>query len=351
MSVTPISSIETLCEYLHAAIRLEHATLPVYLTALASLRRGQNLEAVHVLRSLVVDKVRRVTLAANLLNAVGGKVNLNQPGFTPRFPALFPDGESDLEVNLQAFSPDALETLLKVERSTKAASESGRLVTRPKRSGRLLPTVTSASGEELHFFSIREFYDAIEVGMEHLCASQGENKVFTGDRSHQVTPEFDFSGGGEIVPVYDLASAKVALRMIAKPDEGFPGSSPDFEKGTSAYYRLDQIKKGRFYQPGDQHDQPTGRTFEVNWAAVYPVMKNARLSNYPEDSEAYRVARDYQREYQRFLNELSDACAGQPQDLIPTVAGMFRLQELAYQLTLCPIPGGSGLNAAPLFSW
>lgn len=318
MSVTPISSIETLREYLHAAIRLEHATLPVYLTALCSLRPGQKLEAAHALRSVVMKKVLHVTLAANILNAVGGKVDLNQPGFVPSFPVLLPDGEADLQVDLQMFSREALDTFLKIERSAKAASESGRFVKRAKRSGRLLPTVMSTSGEELHFFSIREFYDAIEVGMERLCASLGENKVFTGDRANQVTPEYYYSGAAAPVPVYDLASAKVALRMIVNPDEGLAGSTAHFAA--------------------------------VDWEAVYPVMKNARLSDYPENSEVARAARDYQSAYSSFLNELSAAYAGNPDRLIPAVGGLFRLKDLASQLASCPIPGGNELNAAPLFS-
>lgn len=349
MSLTPITSLETLREYLYAGIQLEHATIPVYLTTLYSIHPGTNIDAFQVLRVIAVEEMLHMTLASNMLNAVGGKVDLTQPGFVPTFPTPLPDGETDFTVDLQKFSPAALETFLKIERPAKAASESGRFVKRAKVAGRMLPTMKSASGEDLHFYSIGEFYHAIQVGMEHLCAELGEKNVFTGNPAHQVTPEYYYSGGGEINPVYDLASAKVAIRMISEQGEGFEGSILDFENEISHYYRFDQLKKGRYYRVGDEHDKPTGDPVAVDWDAVYPIKTNATIADYPEGSEVRLAALDFNRTYKKFLADLTTAFDGKPELLLPAVGGMFRIKELASQLIRNPIPDGSGFNAAPTF--
>lgn len=348
MPLTPITNLETLREYLYAAIQLEHATIPVYLTSLYSIHPGTNLDATQVLRVIAVEEMLHMTLAANLLNAVGGKVDLTQPGFVPTFPTPLPDGEEDFLVDLQRFSPSALETFLRIERPAKAQSESP-LVKKSAPAERILPTVKSEKGEDLHFYSIGEFYHAIELGMDRLCGELGEPKVFAGDRSCQITPEYYYSGGGEINGVYDLASAKVAIRMISEQGEGFEGAIADFENEISHYYRFDQLKKGRYYRVGDEHDKPTGDTLAVNWDSVYPVKTNARVSDYPEGSEVRQAALAFNRTYKSFLAELTNAFSGKPELLIPAVGGMFRIKELASQLIRNPIPDASGLHAAPTF--
>lgn len=349
MALTPITSLETLREYLYAGIQLEHATIPVYLTTLYSIHPGTNLDACQMLRVVAVEEMLHMTLSANMLNAVGGKVDLTEPGFVPTFPTPLPDGEKDFTVDRQKFSPAALESFLKIERPAKATSQSGRFVKRAKIAGRMLPTLKSESGEELHFYSIGEFYDAIQLGMEHLCAELGEDRVFTGDRSRQVTPEYYYSGGGEINPVYDLASAKVAIRMISEQGEGFEGSIADFENEISHNYRFDQLKKGRYYRLGDEPEKPTGDPVAVDWDAVYPIKTNAIIADYPEGSEVRLAALDFNRAYKGFLADLTIAFNGKPELLIPAVGMMFRIKELALQIVRNPIPDGSGLNAAPTF--
>ena len=82
-----------------------------------------NSDATHVLRVVVVEEMLHLTLAANILNAVGGKPDLTVPGFVPQYPAYLPTGETDFEVHLQAFSEDAVNTFLKIERPAKAPDE------------------------------------------------------------------------------------------------------------------------------------------------------------------------------------------------------------------------------------
>jgi len=92
MTLSAITTPAELQDYLHAAMQLEHATTPPYLTALYSLQPGSNSDAFHVIRVVVVEEMLHLTLAANLLNAVGGEPDLSRPGFVARYPAYLPDG-------------------------------------------------------------------------------------------------------------------------------------------------------------------------------------------------------------------------------------------------------------------
>ena len=86
-------------------MQLEHATIPPYLTALYSIHPGTNADAAHVIRVVAVEEMLHLTLAANVLNAVGGTPDLTAPDFVPTYPAHLPDGEDDFEVEPAARSP------------------------------------------------------------------------------------------------------------------------------------------------------------------------------------------------------------------------------------------------------
>lgn len=81
-----IKSLESLREHLQWAIQLEHSTIPPYLCALYSIEAGHNTEATEVLNSVLVEEMLHLTLAANLLNAVGGRPRLDIPEMLPDYP-------------------------------------------------------------------------------------------------------------------------------------------------------------------------------------------------------------------------------------------------------------------------
>ena len=349
MSLTRITSITELHRHLHAAMQLEHATIPPYLTALYSIHPGTNGEAFRVLRAVAVEEMLHLTLAANILNAVGGTPDLTTPDFVPEFPAYLPDGESDFQVDLQRFSKAAIETFLKIERPAQAqAAGKPRVVKRAKRTKGALRASRVADNSEEHFYSIGEFYADISHGLAELQKTLGPKALFSGDPAKQVGPEYYYSGGGEIIPVTDLASAQAAIRLISEQGEGIGGGIFDFEKEISHYYRFEQLKLGRFYQKGDTPGKPTGAAIEVDWNAAYPLKTNARLDDFEKGSELRAAATDFNKYYRRFLEMLTRAYDGQPQLLIEAVGEMFRIKELALQLMRNPI-GKGGEHAAPTF--
>ena len=132
MSESTITTLEDLRHYLYLAMQIEHATIPPYLLAIYSIHPMTNSDATHILRVVVVEEMLHLTLAANILNAVGGEPDLTVPGFVPNYPAFLPTGATDFQVDLQAFSEAAVDTFLKIERPPKPAKEEARVLSRQR---------------------------------------------------------------------------------------------------------------------------------------------------------------------------------------------------------------------------
>jgi len=112
----PLKTLDDLRQHLQWAIELEHSTLPPYLCALYSIKPGTNEPAVDVLTSVFVEEMLHMTLAANVLNAVGCNPVLDRPDFIPRYPTYLPHSSDAFLVSLAPFSPDAIDTFMKIER-------------------------------------------------------------------------------------------------------------------------------------------------------------------------------------------------------------------------------------------
>ncbi|MGW2486230.1 ferritin-like domain-containing protein [Streptomyces sp. NPDC001606] len=345
MTASTIENRDDLISYLNAAMALEHATIPPYLTAYYSIRSTTNSDAAHIIRVAAVEEMLHLTLVANVLNAIGGSPDLTRPGFVPSYPAYLPDGEDDFTVDLRPFSREAVETFCKIERPGKAPSADARLLRTPAGATPLL--ISSPTAEGLRFYSIGEFYEEIIEGLEKVAA--GDPKLFCGDPALQVGPEYFYSGGGVMIVVTDLDSAQRALRFIAAQGEGLDSGMYDADGELAHYYRFRQLLLERYYQVGDHPDEPSGPALSIDWDDVYRVKVSTRLTDYPAGSELARVARDFNADYGAFLALLTKALNGQPDLLEEAVCEMFRLRDGFNRLVRTPLPGSGGLHAAPTF--
>jgi Ferritin-like len=343
---TRITTVERLREYLHIAMQLEHATIPPYLTALYSIRPGTNSDAYHIIRVVAVEEMLHLTLAANMLNAVGGSPDLTAPGFVPNYPACVPDGETDFQVSLQRFSREAVQNFLQIERPSETPDEQRRLVRRSAPKAHRL--AVAPDEPSMQYYSIGEFYAEIGRGFRYLHKQMGD-ALFSGDPTRQVTKEYFYSGGGELTTVSDLASAEAAIRLISEQGEGHGGRIYGEQHELAHYYRFEQLLLGRYYLAGDEPGQPTGPDLSVDWDSSYPVKQNARLADYPAGSELNDAAIAFNHAYADFLRLLTEAFTGLPDLLMEAVTVMFRLRDLMTQLIRNPIPGHDGVNAAPTF--
>jgi Ferritin-like len=361
----PINTREELQQYLQTALQVEHATIPPYLTALYSIQddpQKSNLPSYNIIRAVVVEEMLHLTLAANLLNAIGGSPDLIRPDFVPNYPAYLPTGETDFEVSLERFSPHSLDTFLKIERPTpppasNAVVQFGAVsyvkhesLAEGRKTGRgMLPHVHTKTGV-LHFWSIGEFYKAIGDGFKHLVKVLGEKELFNGKPENQVGPEYYHSSGGEITKVDSLKTALAVIDFISGQGEGMSGRIYDDEGELSHYYRFDQIRQQRHYRDkGDEPDKPTGGAFDVYWDKVYPIRTNLKVADLPLLSEVRDAANGFNEQYKAFLGLIHRAFNGDPALLMPTYySSMFDIKTEAQRLIHYPLPGGDE-NAAPTF--
>lgn len=365
-----ITEVEHLHYYLKQALKLEHATIPPYITALYSLKPGTNLEAFHIIRAVAVEEMLHLTLVANLLNAVGGNIKgtLTAPDFVPKYPAYIPTGATDFQVHLRKFSPQTVENFMQIERAEEVEEGKPLVVSRSVQEREHFLTIHN--GEKSNtFYSIGLFYSEIIRGLyavEEKERNQGR-PLFRNDlHGRQITPEYYYNGGGDIIPVTDLRSAIRAIRVIQEQGEGSRVRTIyDAERELAHYYRFHQLVpspdkvqlgEGQYYvidkndpERSDSPGQPTGASFKVDWDEVYPLKENASLSDYDPGTEVYKAAQDFESAYRIFLEKLEHAFDGHPEALIPAVGGMFRLKEQANSLIRNPIRGMDGDHAAPIF--
>lgn len=101
---------------LQSAIELEHSTIPPYLTALYSIKFDYNQEAYKIILGVVREEMLHMTIAANVLNAIGGSPVINQPSFIPSYPGPLPMNIGDLIVGLAPLSKEVLfDGFMKIE--------------------------------------------------------------------------------------------------------------------------------------------------------------------------------------------------------------------------------------------
>jgi hypothetical protein len=212
----PSPNPQAVRDALQNAVKLEHATIPVYLYGLYSLQPGNNVEIRAILESVVVEEMLHMTLASNVLNAVGGSPQIDLPGFIPTYPGPLPGGvDGSLTVALAPFSMAQLETYLSIEEPDDPLQ---------------FPSLAADTS-----VTIGEFYTRISKAIGVLG-----NSLFVDPPRNQVGPDLM----RESVVVTDVTSAQQAIEIIIEQGEGTHTSpeeivGPDY----AHYYRYMQIKK------------------------------------------------------------------------------------------------------------
>lgn len=278
---------QSVCGSLQNAIELEHSTIPVYLYALYSLDADLNATIAEIIESVVVEEMLHMTLAANVLNALGGSPLIDTPGFIPKYPGPLPGGvDHDLTVNLARFSLDQLATFLQIEEPEDPLKKIGGDAPRPG-------TIT-----------IGDFYTSIS----NACASLGDGAFAA---RNQVTPDLMW---GSIV-VSNVATAQQAIQTIIDQGEGAStsplepppppqeGGAPDY----AHYYRFREILEGRRLIPVPANDPPwayAGDPIALNPAGVYNLPTNPALNPYPPGSPQAFANDNFNYTYTSLLSAL-----------------------------------------------
>lgn len=339
-----IKTLDDLRDYLDAAVQLELSVIPPYMCAFYSMQPNANEASQQIFRSVIVEEMLHLINAANTLNAAGGRPRVTGSDAVPKYPALLPDGEKTFVVHLDPFSPEAIETFLKIEYPSRPHTPPVRLaIKREERPPTPLKVVALGHG------TVGAFYDEIIAGIRRLVAELGEKAVFTGDPEKQITREFYYAGGGDPVPVYGEDDAVRAINEIIDQGEGLTHQLFDNDGDLGHFFRFDQIQRERRYQAGDLPEHPTGAPLPVDYTAVYPMVRDPRLDDFP-GGKLREAAVTFNALFSKLLTKLQEAFDGERARLIPAVGVMFEMKYQAIELLKNPIPG-MPFHAGPTFDW
>ena len=336
-------------EWLQRALELELATIPPYMICLLSIKLPGNREVAEILRGVMVEEMLHMVLVSNVLNAIGGQPRLDASA-TPKYPQkLTFDGKDkqftdrQLEIDLAPFSKSAVKKFLDIEQPQDPD-----------------PTQIIDSRLDLPGQTIGEFYARIVKWLEILEAKE-PGQVFIGDKAKQFEGDYFWSGGGGIIRVVDLASARAALEFVAHQGEGAPksaggrrtteGISP-FHMGH--YFRFNQIFHGRRYLPNDDPGSPpTGPRIAVDFDAVYPCKINPKSTDYPPGSALAGLNGEFNVRYTALLQMLHESMNGAPKSLYDAIMDHMRaMTPIAHEMMKLPLEGDpQGRVGCPTFEW
>ncbi len=340
---------EELFKNLQTAIELEHSTIPPYLAAFFTIDQDTNPFSWEAVRSVVMEEMLHMTLACNILNAVGGKPYIDNPKFIPEYPAKFNFADRKFDVGLVKFSKSSIETFMEIEKPSE---------TRLRLKGEDLKGLLDPI--DLEESTIGEFYETVKEQLIRLVEEYGEESVFNGDQSLQINAKDYYGGGGEIVEVHNLETALFAIDIIVDQGEGAPGSIYDGDETyfgqdqeVAHFFRFKEIHVERRYQEGDlPKEEPTGACIPVDWESVKDMIENPKAKHFPEGSPARIKAEEFNQLYSHFLRLLHLTFNGQSNLIIKAVGMMYQMKYVAAELLNIKIPmNKEGKVAGPPFEY
>lgn len=308
--------IAGLQQSLQVAIQLEHSTIPPYLYALYSLGTDPgNATVAGIIQSVVSEEMLHMTLACNVLNAVGGRPVIDCPGFIPAYPGPLPGGvESGLQVNLAPFSLAVVkDTFMEIEEPED-----------PVQFPHPRTELMAAAGPSV---TIGQFYEAIIRQIRSLGPS-----IFTGKSEWQVKPPFPENG-----IVTNQASAVAALKMIIDQGEGSSPTSPVVGgPGTDLahYYRFAEIVEGRALVADCTAPQGYSYSGEVICATgrVAAIPTNPKAAQYALGTAERHAMDSFNYTYTSLLKGLHDLFNGRPDTFGRTLGAMMSLRQQALDM-------------------
>ena len=215
--------LEHLRTALQAAVTLEFATLPPYLSALWSIKNDLSAVADSI-RQIVQEEMLHLALAANMLVSIGGRPQLATAA--PAYPGSLPLGvHPELTIHLAALSHDTLTTFLEIERP----GHPGHHIA--LNAARDLDALHAAEEQEQTDdrtdYTIGEFYGHILETFQRLTPTQSTTRQVTAPLASMVVKNVD-----------DVARA---ISIIQREGEGSDGPADTGPYNLAHYYRFAEI--------------------------------------------------------------------------------------------------------------
>lgn len=338
-------TVEDLRHKLQTAIELEHSTIPPYLTAnftLFSTGAQTNAYISGIIGSVLGEEMLHMSIACNILNAIGGSPVINTPDFIPRYPGHLPGAvESSLVVGLEKFSKDLIKNVfMEIEEPENPID---------------IPSGTTSTNDGE---TIGQFYQGIIQDIQALSA---QGNIFTGDPARQMTYPA-FYPTSLLFPITDADCAIRAINIIIDQGEGTdtdPFVAPEDAGGAvepAHYYRFEEIYVGKklvqdpttkaYSFSDDPNDQ-----IPFDPSLVPNMWPNPKMADYPKASQVYENARLFNYNYTTLLNSLHRTFNGEPELIQTALGNMYSLRLYALKLLALPDPNHPGYVAGPSFEY
>ena len=317
---------EWLVHSLGAAVELELATLPPYLTALWSIDDGYG-PATAALTHVVKEEMLHMVLAGNVLSAIGEPVELRAPPYPGPLPGHVIPG---LVVPLAKLSLETLENaFMAIE-----FPEDGPVTDAPDEY--LYDTIRELYDSLLSngFPTIGDFYDAIWSTFETLGPPLRSD--------HQLHGAV---GGHAFGPTDTPDRVHRAITVIKEQGEGTsqsPFTDADFGSELSHFYRFAEVFHGRRIVGRD--DRWVYEGDPVPFPIVFDMADVPPGGYVDQPDHVQTLVDDFNASYSAVLDDLEAAWA-EPRgdDLLGKAVGeMFGLQGPAQKLMSIPRPDGAG---------
>jgi hypothetical protein len=322
--------------YLRDAVKLEHSTIPPYLTAMFSLKPGVNQCIADQIRSIVIQEMLHMTIASNILIAIGGHPEINTKGFVPDYPGPLPMNIGEgLIVGIEAFSIPLVEKVFMA-------------IEEPENPVHVDPPsmLAAEAHTEPEYATIGQFYDAIAEQIRKLGPSIFVNTT----APPQVVSPLWFSPD-RLFPITDPASACRAIEIIKIEGEG-TSTEPFQRPGDAAhYYKFGEIAEGRRVVKTPDGYAYDGPPVLFDPAGVWPLKPNCKINDFANGTQARTRIESFAWSYSSLLNALHDAFNGRPERLETAIGLMYDLRVQAVALMQTDIGGDRGQTAGPSFEY
>jgi hypothetical protein len=317
--------------YLQNAIELEHSTIPPYLTAMFSLRPGRNRRIGEMIRSIVIEEMLHMSIAANILIAIGGKPQINTPTFIPKYPGPLPMqiGEG-LVVGIEAFSMALTKNVFMA-------------IEQPENE---IPVRALATEAEPEYATIGQFYDAIQAQIRTLG-----NAIFTVPNAPPQVIAPHWFAANKLYPIVDVDSACAAIELIKVEGEGTSTSPFESPNDPAHFYKFGSIVAGR-----ELIATPTGYAYggdviPFDPDGVWPLRANCKIADFKPGTQARTRIEQFAFNYSTLLNSLHLAFNGEPERLDAAIGVMYDLRVLSAAMMQTVADPKTGQTVGPSFEF
>jgi len=330
------NDLATLYPILQNAIELEHATIPPYLTAMFSLKPGTEREIWQIIHSIVIEEMMHMTIAANILNALGGHPDINHPAFVPNYPTPLPMGiGTGLIVTLAKYSRSQVKNVfMEIEEPENPLSFP-------------ILMADSAKAAALEFHTIGEFYEALKQKINDLAP-----KVLPGDPNLQVTsPHYP---SDLLFPILTKQNAMDAIDIIVEQGEGTSTEPIDPEGEVAHYYKFEELYVGKRLMKDETAQNGysfSGPEIPFDPANVQPIFTDTKAYMFAEGSEERRRCDEFNHSYRLLLNALHETFNGAPGTLGDSIGLMYDIKLRGEKLCAMPFPGKPNTTIGPTFEY